>query len=439
MSSRTPPKKWQTDDDDGDVESVTEAVNRSHSSSEPMAQDEQVSPAPTFGTSLTPPVTIEHNLKMTTESSPSRTPAAGLILGMSKPALAIATLLILGTGAAAAFGWLQIPGLDNQIEELEDQVAKLSTQVDRLSEENDRFTKLNNELNQTVEDFRVLNQDLNTTVFELEFITSQMNKTQVELAEEVLQLTIQNENYSTLNVELNATATTLAQEVDFFQATVDKLVLENGTLSSFTDALDVITNEIGTITEAQNETLYELYVVSNGLKTENDRLEAANNDLVTVVAFLNDTSVGIGNTLAQITDYLADQIVANQVLTTQSLENTYRQRVQTWDCDYRDAFRDEAYGQNYSVVISDVSTVMDYVDQRVISELCLNKNDFNQYLMNRYPDGLTSYRLLRGVNNYTSAALDYYFPETGEAGLTPAEWDAASYSCQNLINPYTSS
>lgn len=441
------PKKWQTDD----VERAGgESANRTPSnrrSAPASPTDEEVSPAGTFDTALTSPstfddsvrpqkITFEHNVKTTPGGSRARG-GAGLLLGMSKPAFAIVTMMILGAGGAAAFGWFQIPGLTSQIEELEAQVAVLSGEIDRLSQENDRYESLNNELNQTVEDFRDLNQDLNATVVELQVIKDELNTTQLELIERVQELRAENENYSLLNNELNTTATRLAQEVDFFEVTLAKLVLENNALSNLTEALQEVTTEIGNITVAQNETLNGLYEVLGGLSAENDRLESLNGDLVTVVSFLNETSLGLGNSLQQITDYLADQIVANQVLVAEILENTYRQRVQAWDCDYRDHFREESFGQDFNVLISDISSVVDYVGQRVLSELCLDKVDFEDYLLAQYQDGLNSFRLTRGVSDYATTALDYYFPEIGEVGITPEEWSEARFDCQNLDNVYS--
>jgi myosin heavy subunit len=327
--------------------------------------------------------------------------------------------------------------LNSQIDKLEAQINLLSGEIDRLSNENDRYTRLNNELNRTVEDLRDINQDLNATVVQLESIKDDMNATQLELVERVQELRAENEDYAQMNQKLNKTAATLTQQVKFFEATLDRLVLENNALSNVTEALQYVTNQIGNLTVAQNETFTGLFEVLGGLRSENDRLEASNNDLVKVVAFLNETSLGLGNSLQEITEYLAGQIVANQVLAVQSLENTYRQRVQTWDCDYRDQFRDEVFGQNYTVVISDATTVIDYVDQRVLSELCLERADFEEFLSGQYPQGLTSFRLMQGVNNYTMAALDYYFPEVGETGVTPEEWNAASFGCQNLADAYS--
>lgn len=422
---------------------------RTPSYSRPSLQDEEISPAGTFDTALTSPstfddtdrspaptkITFEHNIR--SHGGGAGAKGAGLLFGMTKPALGIATLLILGGAGAAAFGWFKIPGLTSQIEELEAQVQLLSGQIDRLKAENDRYENLNNQLNQTVLEFQELNEDLNATVTDLQFIADNLNQTQLELLAQVDELTKENQNYARLNNELNTTATRLGQEVDFFETAIAKLVLENVALSNVTAALEEMANELGTLTEAENQTLTEMFSVLNGLRSENERLESLNTNLSAIVSFLNETSLGLDNTLQQVTGFLASQINANQALLTQTLENTYLQRVQNWDCAYRDNFREQGFGANFSQVITNLSGVVDFVDERVLSELCLDKSDFQQYLLQEYPDGVTSFRLLRGVSTYTTVALDYYFPEAGETGIAPEEWADAAYDCQNLPSSFS--
>eukprot|EP00934_Nitzschia_sp_Nitz4_P007907 Nitzschia sp. Nitz4//scaffold10_size219509//135486//136841//NITZ4_001440-RA/size219509-processed-gene-0.137-mRNA-1//-1//CDS//3329532956//7897//frame0 len=417
------------------------------------APRDEVSPAGTFDTAVMSPasfdgeedrtrsaekfqqkVVIEHNVK----SGGSRNRSAALMLGMTKPAMAIVGLLVLGGASAAALGWFQIPGLENQIAELEAQVAELSTQIDRLSEENDRYEELNNDLNQTVADFRDLNENLNNTVTELEGISYDLNMTNQQLTQQVNNLAQQNEDYRTLNDELNETATRLEAEVEFFEVALARLVLENGALANTTEALQGALLELGNITDAQNQTLTELSTVLTTISDENDRLSSLNDNLVTIVSFLNDTSTGLEASLTQVTEFLADQIVANQVLLAEQLENTFRQRVQNWDCDYRDHFREEAFGDDYTVVItgSDLDTVVQYVEDRLLSDLCLKADDFLEYMIDTYPDGITSYRIITGVTAYTNDALTYYFPDVDEVGLSVDDWADAQYSCRNLETQY---
>jgi hypothetical protein len=416
---------------------------------------DEVSPTGTFDTALTSPstfdgspkntpapqkISFEHNVKT---SNQARGGGAGMLLGMTKPALGLAALLIMGTGAAAAFGWFKIPGLTSQIEALEEQVGllnveigRLSGEVDRLETENDRYESLNDILNQTVYEFEQLNDDLNTTAIRLEDVSDQLNLTNQELMNRIDDLATENVNYAQLNQDLNQTASQLAVEVHFFEAALSNLILENGVLSNLTDVLQGTTEQLGNLTVEQKEILIELQEKLADFISENDRLEELNNGLVTIVTFLNATSIGLDDSLQQITGFLADQIVASQVLVLESLENTYRQRVSNWDCEYRDIFREEPFGTDFSVPITDMESVIIYVDGRVLSELCLDAFDFELYLDEQYPDGTTSFRLVRAVLDYTAKALDYYFPEADESGLTEQEWVDASFSCDNLPEKY---
>lgn len=419
---------------------------------------EDLSPAGTFDTALTSPdtfderhpssnvarnsytapppqkVTIEHNVKSATSGG---TRSAGLILGMSKPAMGIAAMLLLGAGGAAAFGWFQIPGLNSQIKELEAQVAALSTEIDRLAEENDRFETLNDELNQTVAEFASLNQDLNNTVTELKDITGDLNSTNSELIERVDELATENANYEQLNNELNATADRLEQEVEFFEVAIGELVLENENLSNLTASLQGVTEQLGNLTTSQNETLTELYTVLNDVSTENDRLEQLTTDLLTVVSYLNDTSLGFGDTLQQITNFIAGQITTNQVFLAIDLEQTYTSKIDNWDCDYQIEFREEVFAQNYDNPISDMPRVLDYFDQRIFNEVCIDVDDFEAFLVNEYPSDVTTNNFERALNNYTAATFDFYFPEEGEEGITLSEWAEASFKCSNLGRRYS--
>jgi hypothetical protein len=348
------------------------------------------------------------------------------------------------TGGAAAFllpGWLKLPGLNKHIERLEAQVGllnleinRLSVEVDRLETENDRYESLNDELNQTVAEFEIIADELNATVYELIDVADQFNATNQELSERVDDLAVENENYARLNEELNATAGQLALDVQIFQDSLTHMILENGMLSNLTASLQGVTDRLGNLTLEQNETLIELQETLAVFVSENDRLEELNGGLLTIVTFLNETSLGLGNSLQEITGFLADQIVANQVLVLESLENQYRQRISSWDCDFRDVFREQEFGNDFSVPITNMASVISYLDARVLSEVCLDASDFELYLNDAYHNGsIPSFCLIQGVLLYTTEALDFYFPENGEVGYTPAKWIIIGNCAKSLI------
>ncbi|KAG7367646.1 MCP methyltransferase/methylesterase [Nitzschia inconspicua] len=435
-----------------------------------------VSPADTFDTVLTSPSTrsfddasfvssspqpaaqklvIDHNINTSSSTDGSSSfskrntgngqhsrAAATLFVGLSKPLMGVGLLLLLGAGGMAAWGWLfQIPGLENQVKALEEQVLRLNTeidrltgQVDRLEDENDRYQELNNDLNRTVVELEDVKNDL-------EDVAVDLNTTNQELAQQVNELGSQNSVYVALNKELNNTVVQLSAEVDYFKVALADLAHENGVLSNMTDSLAMLTAQFTNTSVAQNETLSALQEFLQNLMEQNDRLEAFNGNLLTLVNFLNETSTGLGTSLEEITTFLSDQISINQRLALLSLENTYLQRVQTWDCDFRDVFRDQSFGLDYTVPI-DIQTqlpaVLDYVDQRVLSKICLDKDDFTSYLNAEYAGGvITTNRLVRAVVLYWGMAFDYFFPDPGEQGVTLEDWAQSAFNCERLPEAFT--
>ena len=405
-----------------------------------------ISPASTIFSSTggSPPpaqsLVIEHNVN-NGRGSGGRARSAGLIFGMSKPIFALVAGSLLLTSGAAAYlltGWLGIPGLNDQIKALEAQVDRLADEVDRLEDENDRYESLNDQLNATVQEFAGLNDQLNMTATRLEGINEDLTATNLEFKDRIEDLSQQNQEYATLNAELNATAVLLANEVDQFRRAIATLILENADLANLSDKLAGLTGDLGSIAEDQNLTIAALELTLTGIVSENSRLSDLNNDLTNIASFLSETSAGLDTSLQQVTQFLAGQITANRILVLGSLENTYRQRITNWDCDYRDIFRVFAFGNDFDVVFpsADEDMVIRYVSDRVLSELCLDRTDFEQYLFNTIPQGLTSNRLITGVLIYTTTALDYYFPEFDEDGLSVLDWADAAYDYQNLANKF---
>eukprot|EP00980_Cylindrotheca_fusiformis_P026231 scaffold15521_cov119-Cylindrotheca_fusiformis.AAC.5 len=412
-----------------------------------LSRPTEISHSDTFDTTLTSPssfdsmdsrsfpslgpqtISFEHNVKTKSKSG-----GGSFIFGLTKPVLGLTILFIVAASAAAYLlnGWLRIPQLQEEIERLEEQVNLLNVEVNRLGAENDRYEVLNDELNTTVYQLTNLTESLNATTVELKNITKELNDTNQELSQQVEYLTNQNEDYAKLNENLNSTTLYLSAEVVVLKDSVSQLTVENEALSNLTDTLLSVKDRLTDLTAEQNETLIELQETLDSFTTENDRLQDLNINLVTIVGFLNETSLGIDNSLTEIAGFLSSQIAANGALVIESLENTYRQRVASWDCDYRDIFREQPFGSDFNAPITERDTVLTYVDDRVLSELCLDRDDFDRYLSLTFPEGLTSYRLVRGVVEYTAEALDYYFPEENEIGLSTTQWADASYKCENI-------
>jgi uncharacterized coiled-coil protein SlyX len=309
---------------------------------------------------------------------------------MSKPvfALVAATLLITSGSAAWFFSqWLSIPGLQQEVARLEEQVGRLSKEVDDLAYENSRYSVLNAKLNETVVEYQSLNTQLNASTARLESLNMQLNRSNSVFAELNLQLSSQNQVYSSLNRQLNQTQAELA---------------------------------------------------------------AINDDLIAVVGFLNDTSINLQLSLENLVDFLAKQIAVSRFLVLETLKNTFLQRSQNWGCGFRDYFSTESFIRDGTPINGDTSTnmshVFDYVEDRLLADLCLDISDLETYLIQDTPTNITDLgaltydELLQGISRYVSLAMDYYFANnpvaSGNDGVDPGAWAEAFYQCRNLARPF---
>jgi len=390
-------------------------------------------------------IKLEHVIQ-TKQVLPTRKRAVGTIFGVTKVTMFIAAFLFLITGGVGLLGWLKIPGLNNQIKKLEKEVNALSDEIDRLSNEinrledqNDRFQALNGQLNRTVVDFENLTGDLNSTVDELEDVSDELNVTSQELQSQVNNLAVENEQYAKLNQDLNTTKIELLKEMIVLQDTTHILRSEKEQLSNLTDKLQYLNENLGNLTDVQQASLTELEETLSNITIENDRLEILNNDLITIVSFLNSTAFGLNDSFEQLTSMLSNQIAINQNTVLSNVQYLYRQKTECWFCDYSSIFHDQPWGKDYDTPITNITKAMQLVNDRVLDELCLDPFDYEAFLFTSNEDNggnITSNELRKGVIQYTKNALDYYFPESDEVGLTMENWSDADYICDNLENKY---
>lgn len=341
-----------------------------------------------------------------------RNPSYGL-WGIGRPkTIMIGCLYLLLIGALVYFvrAWFEIPGLNKQVDRLEGE-------VDRLETQNGRYEDLNNELNAT-------SKQLNSSV--TEFIA------QVDDLEKINQdLALQNSIYEDLNNEVSVTSKQLNASVAELTAKVGDLEKLNQDLTTRNGIYEDLNDELKSTSNQLNASV-------TALTTQVDDLEKINQDLYSVVEFLNETTDELGETFEEITAYLANQIESNKVIVLMNLENAMRQRVLTWDCNYGAIFGQYEWGSNLNLVIpaSAWSEVSAYVNEHVLEELCLSEDDFQQYLSDTY-SVWTSRILFSAVTGYSTTALDWYFPEQGEVGLSHDEWAAASFDCEKLASKFT--
>ena len=249
--------------------------------------------------------------------------------------------------------------------------------------------------------FSVQNIKLNQTVISLDNSINQLKKANQNLTESV-------DNLATENTKLSANIQNLTTENQRFEKSVDNL---QGEVLNFTD-------------QVQN-------------------LQRLNNDLITIVSFVNETGNDSSRTLSQVTGELARQITENRRILLQTKENTYKRLTSNFECRFDSRFSSSAFVQNKDVPIgpSEYPDVITWTNETHLSEVCANMTDFEIFLANdpeiNYdgnppPVDISSNQLIVGYYKYNTALLGHYFPDAGEPGLTINDWTAANFSCDFL-------
>lgn len=397
-------------------------------------------------------ITLEHRVKQKKGNK--------LLKMLLKPSVLAAGIIFLLTGGTAFFftRWLSIPGLNEQIErlqaevnglefqvdELEEQVDRLGVEVDRLGDEvtrlaveNDRFAELNKELEANVAAYTLENQRLNQSLAEYADLNLQLDDSvdQLRLINELLEE--RNTEYASLNGDLNITTLQLGLQIDRLEGIAGNLTASNRELRELNSELSDETTKLADIKDNLNDTVTLLGEEVNNLSVENARLASLNGALTLLASFLNETAVGIQGTYEDITNFLTEQITAYRVLALETLQNLYMQKVSRWDCDFFQYFMTKPFATDHSQSIGedDYLNVLEYVDERILSELCLDPEDFELYLEARFasPQQITTNQLVSTVSSYTSDALQFYFPSGDSTGLSSLDWTEAGFSCGNLL------
>ena len=323
------------------------------------------------------------------------------------------------------------------VKALQEQIDLLEAQNSRLADQLDEYSDLNDRLNATVIELQEQNVILTENNDRYEELNGELSDSIQDLQEQNELLEEQVEIYTGLNQQLNATAQDLEDQVDRLEEQVNDLTDQNDRLEELVDSFTEETDRLQALSEVLQDNVDRLEGRISELASENDRLQTVVTDLQTVVSFLDETTDALDQTFDDVAAFLAEQINTNRMITMETLQNTYQQRLSNWDCALKDQFATESFAEDGDVAIPSnrYQEVIDYVEERVLSELCLDTNDFEQYLDDRYGgQDITINRMVSGVQRYTMTALDYYFPESGEVGLSPFDWADATYQCDNLSN-----
>lgn len=376
-----------------------------------------------------------------------------LSLLTSKPVIAI----ICGYALLASGAWayllnrsVKIPGLESQISKLKGEVDRLENEVSNLKGEVDRLEKLNKQLKFQVDRLDGLNEDLKENVDELgnnidtlRDENNKLNATAVALEAHVEDLNKAVTNATIQNIKLNETVTSLDNSIGKLQETNQNLT---ESVNNLTVQNTQLTKNVQNLT-AENQRL-ETSIDNLGGQVTNftnqvQHLQRLNDDLVTIVSFVNETGNDSSRTLSQVSGELARQITENRRILLQTKENTYKQLISNFECRFDSRFSSSAFVRNKEIPIgpSEYPDVISWTNETYLSEVCANMTDFELFLAtnqeigygdNPPPVNIKSNQLIVGHYLYNTALLNHYFPDAGEPGLTINDWTAANYSCDNL-------
>jgi hypothetical protein len=180
------------------------------------------------------------------------------------------------------------------------------------------------------------------------------------------------------------------------------------------------------------------------LKTQNDELDNINKELTLIHAFFIQTGIDIDSTLEQLTGYLSNEINDNMVLVLLSLEHSYQNVFKYWTArgSFDSRFGEKSWIQDKDSPIgsNDYEKFMEFVDEHVVSELCADRTDFENFLATdpvvgydgfAPPVNLSFHSIRGGVERYFAALMDHYFSFTGN-GVSKIQWMEANFDCVNL-------
>ena len=329
--------------------------------------------------------------------------------------------------------------LNAQIDRLELQADRLDTAVTNLTVQVDLYEEENILLNDTVVEFELLNRQLNASNVLFSEQNEVLKGTVTELGDQNSILLASNQEYAEQNIELGATVTNLKGEVDILEAAIagigEAILKAAQANKDFLDESKILEGLDGTLSE-QVGTINSVITDMDG---EISRLEELVDELSKILTFLEDAAENLDESFTEIASFLAEQIETNQNLLKETLSNTYRQVSTSWVCSFESFFGGEAFIEdpNSAIGQSSYSDVIEYVNAAVLRVICLNQGDFESFMaakngQNIPPVRVTANQLIRSVSEYTTAALNYYFPDEGEGGLSEEDWQAADFRCRRL-------
>eukprot|EP00555_Chaetoceros_dichaeta_P003835 CAMPEP_0198251610 /NCGR_PEP_ID=MMETSP1447-20131203/2393_1 /TAXON_ID=420782 /ORGANISM="Chaetoceros dichaeta, Strain CCMP1751" /LENGTH=501 /DNA_ID=CAMNT_0043936683 /DNA_START=52 /DNA_END=1557 /DNA_ORIENTATION=+ len=349
-----------------------------------------------------------------------------------------------------------------EVDRLELVTSNLSSIEIDLRKDSTELQIVNDELNRNVDQVQEIGGDLNLTINDLRENSNQLTEMNTALNDRVAvftelnaNLTIADAMFTQLNANLTTTTDQLTQEVVRINALLDDLNQNRTELENVTSRLKNENADLEIIINGQNQKLIRLGGIVDNFTAQNTLLQMNNENIMSATGILNSSLFDSSLAFATATRTLARQIdasyaleLAEDVQDVLELKEVNVRKIEVWDCDYRDFFRDEGadWAGDFTLPIVgqfDFDDVISYIGKIPFFEgLCLKTTNFVEFLGTKYPDveltsNLTSDQLLKGVDEYALLALVHYFPDASECGINTEAWTAAGYSCNGLADEET--
>ena len=271
-------------------------------------------------------------------------------------------------------------------------------------------------------------------------LASEFNNTLVEFQHQNELLRDENSRYIVYTNELNQTVDNLVAEVaevreseENLANTVEQFAVVAATLES---EILILTNQTGDLNETESE-LNEAVAL---FVEENQQFRELNENLGKIVSFLEVEANGVQESYDELAKQLADTILRKEVLAEIGLKERMKAELSGWECGLLIAFGNQDFSEDQEIPIgySDYYHVMNYISDKILSDLCIVQENLEVYLWEEVIPGkqiwdINLKDLAFGVNIYSAKVLDHYFPDENDTeGLENYVWNVADYDCRNL-------
>lgn len=327
--------------------------------------------------------------------------------------------------------------LKSELDTMIDEIDRLTNESTVLREESEFFKQLSSQLSHNLTDSIKTNQNMNARIEELDVY---MNETIIHFQDIIDDMNVQNneleENIDQLqsqNSGLHAEIENLENINSNLTTTLNEKILINGNL-------DEEVNNLAEEKSLLKTDIEELQISLQQLIHENSQFKSHNEDLMSLVSFLNTIESELEGSILNITSDLADLINSYRFLAVRDLEIQYKTIIERWPCKLERLYDGELFVVDPSLSIAGFyDAVMNFVDNSVLIEICADLDDFEKFMLGNVDvndkSSISLTTLLDSLTTYTSLVHDYYFSNSSipfEFSLSALDWEAANFHCEEL-------